>query len=645
MGISSIKKNKKKKKIKIAVFANGWSAEYLGDVITGLRKRAEQDNADIFVYTSFILPQETDNVKNNQLKVFDLADPDNFDAAVVLTHTFNSENEYKKIKSVFKNSDIPVISTEIKMPGMALIGSSNYQGVYELARHLIEKHDVKKVIYVRGNDGNAECAERRKALEHALAESGLELYDVIKGDFGFYNAGKAITAWLEQKKPLPDAFVCANDLMALGVISRLHQNGIDVPSDVLVTGFDNVHEAQTSYPLVATVSRQWDHMGEYIYEEVLRQIEKPDNTVKTIYPSKFVPSESCGCTPDPEAVEVRLEMVRNIYSDATNTDMIDFFFQRVHIEMSLVEDKEGFYEYAKSRWGHEDFFGKDYCICTDPLLFEADDAEYISKVKNFKGTMDVMYERKDGESIPQRTFDSSELYPGYEPDPDKSNVYVFAALVNRDHLIGYLAVKNTPEVLSSLQFKRWINNLDTLFINIRHNIFLKRTNAELQKIYMTDFLTDMYNRMGCDNVLYSFIESERAAGRRTVLLFFDIDCMKIINDEYGHLNGDLAIKATSQAMKKSLSENWKFGRYGGDEFIAVGAYEEGKKIEDYRAAFKNALKKICTRLKASFNLSASVGYCLINPDDDSDIDTYIRIADESMYKEKERAHREMGLIS
>ena len=121
--------------------------------------------------------------------------------------------------------------------------------------------------------------------------------------------------------------------------------------------------------------------------------------------------------------------------------------------------------------------------------------------------------------------------------------------------------------------------------------------------------------------------------------------MKTINDVYGHLNGDLAIKATAQAMRKSLSENWKFGRYGGDEFIAVGAYEEGKKIEDYRAAFKDALKKICTRLKTSFNLSASVGYCLINPDDDSDIDTYIRIADESMYKEKERAHREMGLIS
>ena len=629
----------------MAVFANGWSAEYLGLVIDSLKKRAARDNTDIFIYTSFILPHEEDVVKENQLKVFDLADLSQFDAAIVLANTFNSENEIKKIKSLVKNAHIPFISSEVKLPGMALVGTSNYQGIYDLARHLIEEHNVKKVIYVRGNAGNVECAERRKALEHALAESGLELYDVLAGDFGFYNAGKAINAWLEEKKPLPDAFVCANDLMALGVISHLHQHGIDVPGDVIVTGFDNVHEAQTSYPLVATVSRQWDHMGEYLYEEALRQIEKHDSSSKTIYPSKFIPSESCGCTPDPKAVEVRLERVRNIYSDSTNTDMIGFFFQRVHIEMSLVEDKEGFFQYAKDRWGHEDFFGKDYCICTSPLLFEAEDEEYISKVRDFKGEMDIMYERRNSESIPQRTYDSDEFYPGYEPDPDRSDIFVFAALVNRAHLIGYLAVKNTPEILTTLQFKRWINNLDTLFINIRHNIFLKRTNAKLNQIYMTDFLTDMYNRMGCDNVLYAFIQAEKEAGRRTMLLFFDINCMKLINDEYGHLNGDLAIKATASAMRESLSDKWMFGRYGGDEFIAVGSYEEGKTIEDYRKAFNTSLKKITTKLKAVFNLSASVGYCVINPDDNSDIDTYIRIADESMYKEKELAHREMGLIS
>ncbi len=628
---------------RIAVFVNAWSAEYLSQVLDKLTKKAAVDGVDVFVYTTFILPYEAEVQQKSQLKLFDLPNPEDYDGVIIFAHTFNSPFEMERIRQKFKGCDIPMITTEVKVPGMAMVGTSNYRGIYDLSKHLIEKHGVKKVVYVRGNDGNVECAERRRALEDALREHGLELMDSIKGDFGFYAAAMGVGQWLDAGNELPDAFVCANDLMALGIVNSLHQKGINVPDDVIVTGFDHVHEAQTSYPLIATVSREWENMGEYLYEELKNQYKNPDSSVERLYPSKFVPSESCGCTPDEKALGIRLEKVRNIYATATETDMMDFFFQRVHIEMSKVEDKSSFFKYASEQWGREGFFGEDYCICVDPLLFEADDEEYIEKVKKFSDRMDVLYERRAGISIPQRSFNTSEVYPGYVKEKGKSNVYVFSALANLEHLIGYLAVKNLPSILYSLQFKRWVNNLDTLFINIRHNIFLKKTNAKLREIYMTDFLTEMYNRMGCDNILYSFIEKEKAEGRNTILLFYDINCMKLINDGYGHLNGDLAIKATANAMRNSLPKDYLLGRYGGDEFIAVGPLMEGHGIEDYRADFDSALKNIMDGLKVSFKLSASVGVCMIDPEKEGTIDDFIREADESMYEEKQRAHREMGI--
>ena len=637
----SIWDNKKKR---IAVFANGWSAEYLSQVLEGIKKKAAEDGVDVFVYTTFILPNEDESQQESQLKLFDLMKPDDYDAVIIFAHTFNTDRELKRIANIFRGCDIPMITTEVKVPGMVMVGTGNYGGIYDLSKHLIEVHGAKKIVYVRGNDGNVECAERRKALEDALAEHGLKIEDTIKGDFGFYQASYMLNIWLDEGHALPDAFVCANDLMALGVISRLHNRGIRVPEDVLVTGFDHVHEAQTSYPLVATVSRQWDMMGEYVYEEIKEQFAHPDREAERIYPSKFVPSESCGCQPDHDALKVRLERVRNIYALSTETDMVDFFFQRVHIEMSKVEDRSSFYKYAKEQWGHEEFFGKDYCICVDPLLFEEEDEEYLKRVTRFNERMDVIYERREGTSISPREFDTKEVYPGYVQEPGKSNIYVFSALANLDHLIGYLAVKNTPSILYSLQFKRWINNLDTLFINIRHNIFLKRMNEKLREIYMTDFLTDMYNRTGCENVLYSFIEHQKAAGKKSILLFYDINCMKLINDGYGHLNGDLAIKATTTAMRKSLPKDFLFGRYGGDEFIAVGRASNDKDIEGYREDFDKALKKIVDRLKVPFKLSASVGMCVITPDRKGNIDDFIKEADDSMYEEKQRAHREMGDI-
>ena len=633
----------RKQKGRIAVFANAWSAEYLSQVLDKLAKKAAVDGVDVFVFTTFILPYEAEVQKKSQLKLFDLPNPEDYDGVIIFAHTFNSSLEMERIREIFRGCDIPMITTEIKMPGMAMVGTSNYRGIFDLSKHLIEKHGVKKVVYVRGNDGNVECAERRRALEDALREHDLTIFDTIKGDFGFYAAAQGVGQWLDAGNELPDAFVCANDLMALGTINSLHRKGVNVPEDVIVTGFDHVHEAQTSYPLVATVSREWENMGEYIYEELKRQYKNLDSSVERLYPSRFVPSESCGCKPDADAVDMRLEKVRNIYATSTETDMMDFFFQRVHIEMSAVEDKASFFKYASDQWGREGFFGDDYCICVEPLLFEADDEEYVEKVKSFSEKMDVIYERRAGVSIPPRSFNTRDIYPGYFKEDGKSNVYVFSALANLDHLIGYLAVKNLPSILYSLQFKRWVNNLDTLFINIRHNIFLKKTNAKLREIYMTDFLTDMYNRMGCDNVLYSFIENEKAADRKSILLFYDINCMKLINDGYGHLNGDLAIKAVANAMRDSLPKDYLLGRYGGDEFIAVGPFIEGQTIEDYRTAFDNALKKITDGLKVSFRISASVGYCDIEPGDDRTIDDYIRVADESMYEEKQRAHREMGM--
>ncbi len=639
MGTDSIVKPKKK----IAVFANAWSAEYLGMVIDGLQKEAQKDCADIFVYTTFVLPNESEEMRVNQLKIYDLPNPNDFDGAIILAHTFNTSTELDKVCSLVKNFKIPTVTTEIKIPGLPMVGTDNYRGIYDLTNHLIEEHGVRKVVFVEGNEGNTECAERRRALEDALEEHGLVLMDTVRGDFGFYMASYNIEEYIKKNKPIPDAFVCANDLMALGVISKLHQYGKRVPEDVIVTGFDHVHESRTSYPLVATVSRQWDNMGKFLYDELNNQIVNPDPSKEIIYPSEFIPSESCGCKPEQEAYDARLERVRNIYTESTETDMVDFFFQRVHIEMSSIGSKEEFPERAKWQWGHEEFFGKDYCIITEPEFFELEDEEYFEKVTKFSDRMDIIYERRDGKSLELRQYDIHGFYPGYKEEPDKSNIFVFSALANLKHLIGYVAIKNNPRILYTLQFKRWVNNLDTLFLNVRHNIFLKRINEKLRQIYMTDFLTDMYNRTGCETVLYKFIEEKKKAGQQTVLLFYDINCMKVINDKYGHLNGDLAIKATANAMRDSLPSNFLLGRYGGDEFIAVGCWDGSRNVDEYRKSFGKALKKIMDGLKVSFRLSASVGDCLIGPDKEGTIDDYIREADESMYEEKERAHKELGI--
>ena len=115
--------------------------------------------------------------------------------------------------------------------------------------------------------------------------------------------------------------------------------------------------------------------------------------------------------------------------------------------------------------------------------------------------------------------------------------------------------------------------------------------------------------------------------------------MKTINDVYGHLNGDFAIKATAEAFRNHSPDDWLFGRYGGDEFIAVGPCPDDEAIKQLIGQISEAMSNEFKSLNLAFILHASLGYAVIEPGDDASIDDYIDRADRYMYAEKEKYHK------
>lgn len=624
---------------RIAVFANGWSNEYLKNVIEGIHHGAKKDGVDVFVFMTYILPGNGPLQFKSQQNIFHLPKPEDFDGAIMLTNTFNIPDERERVCALFQRSGVPMVTTEVKVPGMAFIGSDNYHGVCDMVNHLIEKHNVKNIVYVAGVKGNPECAIRKKAVEDSLHAHGLELMDTLQADFSFMWARYLIETWMNEAKPLPDAFVCANDHMALGVSWTLHQRGVDVPKDVIVTGFDNISQNQLAFPIISTVSKCVDKLGEQAYAELKRQMQKPDPKVEKEYPSMFLPAESCGCKLSKEAKNRRLEKVRNIYMDGTFNEIIDNFCRGLSVAAAKVETKEEFNEIVGKMFSPMNFLSKDFWICTEPAFFELDDEKYPRRIRGYSKKMDVILEIRNNVPIPPYTFHSKEIVPGYRKVPGESNLYILAPLNDADFTIGYIVLKNSPEAVYNLSLNKWLSNMDAMFITMRQYIFAQIANRKLKEVYMTDFLTGMYNRTGCERVLFSFIETAKKEGRTSVLLFSDIDCMKKINDGYGHLNGDIAIKATADAMRKSLPEGWLFGRYGGDEFVAVGEIPDEKLIMMQKENLAKSMKAYIADANLSFRLSASVGFTVIHPEDEGTIDDFIRYADESMYAEKEKAHK------
>lgn len=630
---------------RIAVFTNGFSNEFVEHVVTGLQKKAAEDGVDIFVFVTYCAAGDNERQNKCQLNIFHLPDPESFDGAVMLTNTYNFPDEQERVCARFQRAGVPMLSLEVEALGMSCIKTENYKGVRDLATHLIEHHNAKKIIFVNGIEGNVENTIRRQALIDVLEEHGMKLFDEFKSDFGFYTTFLTMNRYLEEGKELPDAFVCANDHMALGINASLTEHGYSVPKDVLLTGFDMSKDGQLTFPILATVSRGWEKFGEIAYEKLNYQIEHPEERFIKEYASYFVPSESCGCPASEEALNNRFDAVKSITFNNLENSLIDIFFQRMQIPLSMAEKKEDFMEKAIKYCSDVPQLGPNYCLCTEPEFFELDDEQYPDRIRGYSSHMDILYELREGKRLPLRTFDSKELYPGYSHEEGSSNLYIFVPMNYLNYIIGYIAIKNAPKLLFNLDLGMFVNTMNVQLFSMRRHIFSERKNLELKKIYMTDALTMMYNRMGCQKVLYDYISSRKEDNKKSILVFADIDRMKTINDVYGHLNGDFAIKATAETFKSCSPDGWLFGRYGGDEFIAVGPLPESEDIEQLIRKLSETMNSDLKALNLAFTLHASIGYTVIEPGEDLTIANYIDRADKNMYAEKEKYHKYLDSVA
>ena len=630
---------------RVAIFTNGFSNEFIEYIVSGFHKKAKEDGVDVFVFVTYCSANDHELQNKCQLNLFHLPDPSDFDGAIMLTNTYNFKDEQERVCARFQRAGVPMVSLEVDVPNMSCIKTENYNGVRELAQHLVEHHKAKKILYVNGIEGNVENSIRRQALVDVLNEHGMELYHEFKCDFGFYTAYIDMRRFIEEGNEIPDAVVCANDNMALGINYSLSDKGFNVPDDVLVTGFDMIKDGQYTFPILATVSRGWNNFGELAYDKLMYQIKNPDERFTEEYDSYFVPSESCGCPATEESLKNRFNEIRHAYFSNLQMDIMDIFFMGLQVPLSFAVQKEDFYEKGIKSTNGVPQLGPDYAICTEPEFFELDDEQYPKRIRGYSSNMDILYELRDGKDMPLRHFDSKYLYPDYEHKEGESNLYIFAPMNYLNFIIGYIAIKNTPTLLYNLGLSKFIKNMNAQLFSMRRHIFSDRTNNELKKIYMTDALTGLYNRTGCQKVLYDFIISRKGKNQKSILVFADIDRMKTINDLYGHLNGDLAIKATAEAFKKYSPDDWLFGRYGGDEFIAVGSWPENENIEDLLKNISESMSNEFDTLNLSFILHASIGYAVIEPSDNASIDDYIDKADEYMYAEKEKYHKFIDSVS
>jgi diguanylate cyclase (GGDEF)-like protein len=153
--------------------------------------------------------------------------------------------------------------------------------------------------------------------------------------------------------------------------------------------------------------------------------------------------------------------------------------------------------------------------------------------------------------------------------------------------------------------------------------YQKENEAFLEVMAYKDELTGLNNRRNCLHTIDSYIEK----GDPFSICMIDLDDLKQINDQFGHLHGDAYIKLVSEELKKSASEGDYTCRFGGDEFVVI--YKECSEMEALLKLM--AIDKSISKETGDYPMSISYGVVNVSGGPEILSETVLKMADEKMY--------------
>lgn len=618
---------------RIAFFTVDWNYELVEATLQGLKQFVDDhENVQLCVFDCF--GKDTESSKDHsEYNIYNLADLSQFDGALVQGNQIVLQSARNTLGRRIAAAGIPAVSVGSFVEGCALVGVDNRNSQRDITAHVIREHGARRLAYLTGilDNGSPEAVQRMDGFKDACRDNGVAEDDmrIIPCTWRTADGEQAAEDWIASGEPLPDAFICGNDEMALGVIRALAAHGLHVPQDVIVTGFDNLASAKLSSPRLSTVSRNYARMNYTAMEVLLGRIDGTDTREYVECEYDIVCSESCGC-PD----VARRDTIRGMYFQETSF-LKNFYLLQDKMAEELFEANNLPDMMSTVEQNHEIFGCKSAYLCVNAFYWDTYDKK---RWKRRSDTFDEeMVLAACGTSLPGAAdhlrfmrFSTSHLLP--DCLMKKERFLIFYPLHYNTYSIGYLAMDSISAAAKLNLHKSILSFLEIAIENVRKTCMLKELNDELDELYVRDGLTGLYNRFGYERYARQAFEGFLKHDGGARILFVDMDGLKPINDVFGHEIGDEAIRAAADALREACGEGDFLMRYGGDEFLAIAPRgEEG--LEEVIQATVQAANDNYDR---PYRLGLSVGAVEVGDGDSCSLDECVQAADALMYENKKR---------
>lgn len=235
---------------------------YYPEVLAELSARFSERGIHVLLFT---LDRESD-----VSRVLDQVWEYQVDGVVAAAHLGSdqvAEFNQRQIPLVFYNrtySDLPISS----------VCCDQVEGERQLVNRLVGSGAHRSFAVIGGPADSVVSMQRTRGAIERLQDLGIDDITETAGDYSYRSGRRALQQVLTQRGSVPDAVICANDVMAMGVMDELrYQLELDVPGDVSVVGFDGVRAAHWASFDLATIEQPVESMAEAAVSMLLERID------------------------------------------------------------------------------------------------------------------------------------------------------------------------------------------------------------------------------------------------------------------------------------------------------------------------------------------------------------------------------------
>ena len=265
--------------------------EFFSEVIRGCDQTAQQQGFHVLVSSSHSSREEIEaavRVMRGRVDGVIIMSPH------VDAQTLN-ENLPHNIRVMLLNCYVDGVSFDS-------LNIDNYGGAYAMVLHLVG-HGHRQIAIIKGTKGNYDANERLRGYRAALLEAFGESCEPLEIDGDFTEAsGYDALKKLKSSQLRPTAIFASNDSMAVGALSAMREEGIQIPGEMVLAGFDDVPIASYLTPSLTSVRVGISNLGVLAMRQVLRAVKEKHNhkIEQRLLPTTLIIRESCGCMKKPE---------------------------------------------------------------------------------------------------------------------------------------------------------------------------------------------------------------------------------------------------------------------------------------------------------------------------------------------------------